>query len=96
MVLPGVFSTKKTIQMSISGTVLRSLPRLFLGYGKLLVTIVHTDSYIICSENYRSLNDQLKNGCVLVQGYGIRDPADVRYEAFPFCKGKTGNFQCLQ
>ncbi|KAJ6641278.1 Protein FAM91A1 [Pseudolycoriella hygida] len=70
----------------IKGTVLKTLPRIFLGYGKLLVTIIHTDSYVINSENYRSLNDQLKNGCVLVQGYGIRNPADVHYEAFPFSK----------
>lgn len=70
----------------IKGTVLKSLPRIFLGYGKLLVTIIHTDSYVINSENYRSLNDQLKNGCVLVQGYGIRNPADIHYEAFPFNK----------
>lgn len=70
------------------GTVLKSLPRIFLGYGKLLVTIVHTDSYVIGSENFRGLNDQLRNGCVLVQGFGIREPGEVRYEAFPF--GKTG------
>lgn len=66
------------------GTVLKTLPRLFLGYGKLLVTLMHTDSYVICSENFRSLNEQLKNGCVLVQGYGIRQSAEVCYEAFPF------------
>ncbi len=74
----------------IKGTVLKCLPRIFLGYGKLLVTIIHTDSYVINSENYKSLNDQLKNGCVLVQGYGIRNPAEVHYEAFPFIK--SGKF----
>lgn len=63
---------------------LKSLPKFFLGYGKLLVTIVHTDSYVINSENFKNLNEQLKNGCVLVQGYGIRNPASVHYEAFPF------------
>ncbi|KAI9587031.1 protein FAM91A1 [Glossina fuscipes] len=68
------------------GTVLKALPRLFLGYGKLLVYILHSDSYIINSENFRNLNDQLKNGCVLVQGYGIRTPGELRYEAFPFVK----------
>lgn len=57
-----------------------------MGYGKLLITIVHTDSYVINSENFKSLNDQLRNGCVLVQGFGIREPAEVRYEAFPFVK----------
>lgn len=66
------------------GAILKSLPKLFIGYGKLLVTIVHTDSYVINTENYRNLNDQLKNGCVLVQAYGIRNPAAVHYEAFPF------------
>lgn len=65
------------------GTVLKSLPRLFLGYGKLLITIVSTDSYVIHSENYRTLNDALRNGCMLVQGYGIRNPATIHYEAFP-------------
>ncbi|XP_061393166.1 protein FAM91A1 [Musca vetustissima] len=66
------------------GTVLKSLPRIFLGYGKLLVNILHSDSYVINSENFRNLNDQLKNGCILLQGYGIRSPGELHYEAFPF------------
>lgn len=68
----------------VKGTVLKNLPRLFLGYGKLLVTIVHTDSYVINSDNFRSLNDQLRQNHVLIQGYGIRHPGEVCYEAFPF------------
>lgn len=68
----------------VKGTVLKNLPRLFLGYGKLLVTIVHTDSYVINAENFKSLNDQLRQNHVLVQGYGIRQPGDLFYEAFPF------------
>lgn len=39
---------------------------------------------MINSENFRNLNDQLKNGCILLQGYGIRSPGELRYEAFPF------------
>ncbi|XP_017472679.1 PREDICTED: protein FAM91A1 [Rhagoletis zephyria] len=66
------------------GTVLKTLPRIFLGYGKLLVNILHSDSYVLNSENFRNLNDQLKNGCILVQGYGIRQPGLLRYESFPF------------
>lgn len=66
------------------GTTLKTLPRLFLGYGKLLVNILHSDSYVINSENFRNLNDQLRNGCILLQGYGIRSPGELRYEAFPF------------
>lgn len=68
----------------VKGTALKNLPRLFLGYGKLLVTIVHTDSYVINSENFRALNDQLRQNHVLIQGYGIRQPGDLCYEAFPF------------
>lgn len=68
----------------VKGTVLKYLPRLFLGYGKLLVTIIHSDSYVINSENFRSLNDQLRQNHVLVQGYGIRQAGDLYYEAFPF------------
>uniref|UniRef100_A0A6B2EHL5 Protein FAM91A1 n=1 Tax=Phlebotomus kandelakii TaxID=1109342 RepID=A0A6B2EHL5_9DIPT len=71
------------------GTVLKSLPRIFLGYGKLLVTIVHTDSYVLNTDNFLALNDQLKNGSVLVQGYGIRQPAEIRYESFPFLKSDS-------
>ncbi|XP_055387509.1 protein FAM91A1 [Condylostylus longicornis] len=74
----------------LKGTHLKALPRPFLGYGKLLVTLLHTEPYVICSENFRSLNEQLKNGCILVQGYGIRQPADIRYEAFPFDKNDIG------
>lgn len=77
----------------VKGTVLKYLPRLFLGYGKLLVTIVHTDSYVIHSENFRSLNDQLRQNHVLIQGYGILQPGELCYEAFPFDaktdKGRT-------
>ncbi|ALC43710.1 CG7600 [Drosophila busckii] len=68
----------------VRGTVLKALPRLFLGYGKLLVNILHSDSYVLNSENFRNLNDQLKNGCVLLQGYGIRTPGQLHYESFPF------------
>ncbi|SPP77048.1 protein FAM91A1 [Drosophila guanche] len=66
------------------GTVLKSLPRLFLGYGKLLVNILHSDAYVLNSESFRNINEQLKNGCVLLQGYGIRSAGALHYESFPF------------
>ncbi|XP_062553140.1 protein FAM91A1 [Armigeres subalbatus] len=69
------------------GTVLHHLPRLFLGYGKLLITIVHTESFVLNSEKFASLNEHLKNGCVLIQGYGIKQPAEMHYEVFPFDAG---------
>ncbi|XP_067647466.1 protein FAM91A1 [Eurosta solidaginis] len=83
------------------GTVLKTLPRIFLGYGKLLVNILHSDSYILNSENFRNLNDQLKNGCLLIQGYGIRQPGQLRYEAFPFdrddpCQLAWSNHKAVQ
>lgn len=72
------------------GTVLNHLPRLFLGYGKLLITIVHTESFVLNSEKYASLNEHLKNGCVLIQGYGIKQPAEMHYEVFPFHTDQRG------
>lgn len=78
----------------VKGTHLKILPRLFLGYGKLLVT-VHSDSYVINAENYRLLNDQLRQNNVLVQGYGIRQPGELCYEAFPFEeRGKHQGLKC--
>ncbi|XP_055611224.1 protein FAM91A1 [Uranotaenia lowii] len=66
------------------GTTLTHLPQLFLGYGKLLITIVHTESFVLNSEKFASLNEHLKNGCVLIQAYGIKQPAEQHYEVFPF------------
>lgn len=66
------------------GTVLTHLPRLLLGYGKLLITIVHTESFVLNSEKFASLNEHLRNGCVLIQGYGIKQPGETHYEVFPF------------
>lgn len=68
----------------IKGTVLKSLPNFLLGYGKLLITTNQPDSYIINSENFKNLNDQLKNSCILIQAYGIKSPAEIHYESFPF------------
>ncbi|XP_053680383.1 protein FAM91A1 [Anopheles nili] len=66
------------------GTVLKTLPQIFLGYGKLLITIVNTDSYVLNSEKFYTLNEHLKNECLLIQGYGINEPAKIHYEPFPF------------
>lgn len=72
----------------VKGTIMKTCPKIFLGYGKLLVTIVHSDSYVINVENFKSLNDQLKQNHILVQGYGIRAPGELAYEAFPYEKEK--------
>jgi hypothetical protein len=72
---PSLFLTK--------GTVIKSLPRIFLGYGKLLITVNHIDSYVINADNYKNINDQLKNGVVFVQAFGIKESAELKYEAFP-------------
>lgn len=66
------------------GYALQQLPRMFLGYSSLLVTIVSTDSYVLNTNNYKSINKQLKNSCVLIQGYGIRTAGELHYESFPF------------
>lgn len=73
------------------GYQLAQLPRMFLGYGSLLVTIVNTDSYVLNTNNFKSINKQLKNSCVLLQAYGLRSPGELRYESFPFDEsGKLG------
>lgn len=66
------------------GSVLKGLPAMFVGYGKLLVSILNSDSYILNCDNFNNINDQLKNSCVLVQAYGIRTAGEIHYEAFPF------------
>lgn len=76
----------------VKGTILKTLPKIFLGYGKLIVTIVHSDSYVINAENFKSLNDQLKQNHILVQGYGIRAPGELFYEAFPYETKTTKKF----
>jgi hypothetical protein len=38
---------------------------------------------VINSENFRSLNDQLRQNHILVQGYGVRQPGEIFYESFP-------------
>lgn len=73
------------------GTMLKNLPRVFLGYGSLLVTIVNTDSYVLNTNNFKSINRQLKNSSVLIQAHGLQSPGDLAYESFPF-DGKT---KCL-
>lgn len=66
------------------GYTLTQLPRMFLGYGSLLVTIVNTDSYVLHTNNFKSINKQLKNSCVLIQAYGQRQAGELHYESFPF------------
>lgn len=69
---------------------------MFLGYGSLLVTIVNTDSYVLNTNNFKSINKQLKNSCVLLQAYGLRSPGELCYESFPFDEsGKLGFIKSL-
>lgn len=74
------------------GYVLNNLPRMFLGYGQLLVTIVSTDSYVLNTNNFKSINKQLRNSCVLIQAYGLRNPGELHYESFPFDESGKWNF----
>lgn len=71
-----------------SGTVLKSLPRIFLGYVKLLITCSYNDSFVLNTSKFKSINDQLKNGCVLVQAYGVFDEIPLKYLPFPVKLGK--------
>lgn len=65
------------------GTVLKFLPRIFLGYLNLLISTSHVDSFVLRIEKFKNINEQLKHGCVLVQAYGIFNETPLKYIPFP-------------
>lgn len=76
------FKINVMIYVSI-GTELKYLPRIFLGYVKLLITCTNIDSFVLRTEKFQSINEHLKSGCVLVQAYGIFEETPLKYVPFP-------------
>lgn len=66
------------------GTVLNQLPRMFLGFSKLLVTAWHHEAAIIPVSNILHVNAALQYSSVLIQAYGVLNPAKVYIAPFPF------------
>lgn len=66
------------------GTVLRQLPRMFLGYSRLLVTGWLHEPAIIPVANVLHVNAALQYSPVLIQAYGVHQYALTRLVPFPF------------
>uniref|UniRef100_A0A6M2DPN4 Protein FAM91A1 n=1 Tax=Xenopsylla cheopis TaxID=163159 RepID=A0A6M2DPN4_XENCH len=73
------------------GTRLKQMPRLFLGYSKLLVTSWLHEPAIISATSLLSINESLKYTPVIVQAYGTMSTANTKIVAFPFNTTKSGN-----
>lgn len=71
------------------------MPRLFLGYSKLLVTSWLHEPAIISATSLLSINESLKYTPVIVQAYGTMSTANTKIVAFPFNTTKSGNRKIL-
>lgn len=66
------------------GAVLDRLPRMFIGFSKLLVTAWHHEPAVIPASNVLYVNAALQYSAVLIQAYGVLHSAAVRVVPFPF------------
>lgn len=68
----------------VKGTTLKQLPRLFLGFSKLLVTSWLHEPAIIPIANILYVNATLQFCPVLIQAYGVHQQAQTYVLPFPF------------
>lgn len=66
------------------GTVLKQLPRMFLGYSRLLVTGWLHEPALIPVSNVLHVNAALQYSPVLIQAYGVHQYAVTHIVPFPF------------
>ncbi|KAL1516826.1 hypothetical protein ABEB36_000676 [Hypothenemus hampei] len=71
------------------GSELKHLPRLFLGFTKLLVTSWLHEPAVIPIENFLYINATLQFSSVLIQGFGVHQLAETKILPFPFETGKV-------
>ncbi|KAJ8985709.1 hypothetical protein NQ317_014358 [Molorchus minor] len=69
------------------GTAIKQLPRLFLGFTRLLVTSWLHEPAIIPIANVLYVNAALQFSPVLIQAYGVHQPAQTYIIPFPFKQG---------
>ncbi|CAH0552943.1 unnamed protein product [Brassicogethes aeneus] len=72
------------------GTILKQLPRVFLGYSRLLVTTWLHEPAVIPISNVLFVNAALQFSPVLIQAYGVHQPAQTYIVPFPFTQGTPG------
>lgn len=65
------------------GTVLKQLPRLFLGFSRLLVTTWCQEPTVLNVSNIMHVNSALQYSSVLIQAYGVMSPAETIIIPFP-------------
>ncbi|KAI4458818.1 protein fam91a1 [Holotrichia oblita] len=68
----------------IKGTILKQVPRMFLGFSRLLVTAWLHEPAVIPIENISHVNAALQYSPVLIQAYGVHQSAQTSVVAFPF------------
>lgn len=69
------------------GTTIKQLPRVFLGFSRLLVTSWFHEPAVIPVANVLYVNAALQFSPVLIQAYGVHQPAQTYIVPFPF--GRT-------
>jgi hypothetical protein len=68
----------------VKGTQITQLPRMFLGYSRLLVTTWLHEPAVIPISNILHVNAAAQYSPVLIQAYGVHHPADTHIIPFPF------------
>ncbi|KAF5296002.1 hypothetical protein FQA39_LY12774 [Lamprigera yunnana] len=68
----------------VKGTQLRQLPRMFLGFSRLLVMAWLHEPAILPVANIMYVNAALQYSPVLLQAYGVHQPAQTHVTPFPF------------
>ncbi|XP_045467641.1 protein FAM91A1 [Harmonia axyridis] len=68
----------------VKGSTIKQLPRMFLGYSKLLVTTWLHEPAIIPISNVMHVNAALQFAPVLIQAYGVHQVALTKVIPFPF------------
>lgn len=75
------------------GTELKQLPRMFLGFSRLLVTAWLHEPAVIPVANVLHVNSALQYSPVLIQAYGVHQPAQTHILPFPFRPDTPVKFQ---
>ncbi|XP_076259821.1 protein FAM91A1 [Rhynchophorus ferrugineus] len=78
------------------GTQLKRLPRMFLGFSRLLVTSWLHEPAVIPVANFLYVNAALQFAPVLVQGFGVHEPAETKLLPFPFHLDENGSTNSRQ
>ncbi|CAG9857143.1 unnamed protein product [Phyllotreta striolata] len=70
------------------GTIIDHLPRVFLGFSRLLVQSWSHEPAVIPVSNVLYVNATLQFSPVLIQAYGVHGPARTRFVPFPFARAR--------